>query len=144
MGSVMTFLGAAVLAPFFLTGCASVSSMMSAGPRDYIVVENILHVPDSDPFELFDTRVENDSLKFIASYGGGCREHVFTLYAARGEAEDTGRLYVQHNANHDLCADVVPADPVAFSLEGLRHDLGLGAAATLYLAAADSLYALEY
>lgn len=141
MKSVRTVLGATALASFFMTGCAL---MAASGPRDYILVENIFQVPDSDAFGIADLRIENDSLKFVASYGGGCREHVFTLYAARGEVEDAGHLYIQHNANHDLCRAFVPDDTVAFSLAGLRRDLDLDEGSTLSLAARDSLYALRY
>lgn len=111
-------------------GCAG--SFFGKVPRDFIEVVSITQVPESDPFTLRDARIDNDSLKFTASYGGGCREHVFTLYAARAEdAENTAVLYIQHNANNDLCRAVINADSVAFSLKGLKSALNLRARATL-------------
>ncbi len=120
----------AVSACFFFMGCAG--SFFGKQPRDFIEVEDISQVPESDAFRMRDVRIENDSLKFTASYGGGCRKHVFTLYAARTNGKDnTGNLYIQHNANNDLCRALIDADSVAFSLKGLRSALGLKGMARL-------------
>lgn len=121
---------AAVVACLFMMGCAG--SFFGKQPRDFIEVEDIAHVPESDPFRMRDVRIENDSLKFTASYGGGCRKHVFTLYASRGKGQDnTAHLYVQHNGNHDLCRALIDADSVSFSLKGLKSTLGLRGSARL-------------
>lgn len=114
-------------------GCASSSgSFFGKDARDFIEVEDIAQVPESDPFTMRELRIENDSLKFIASYGGGCREHVFTLYAAAAkDSANTGLLYVQHNANNDLCRAMINDDSVGFDLGGLKSALGLKSSATL-------------
>jgi hypothetical protein len=122
----------AVATCFVLTGCAG--SFFGKAHRDFVEVADISQVPESDPFTIRDARIERDSLKFIASYGGGCREHVFTLYAARSkDSANTGMLYVQHNANNDLCRAVINADTVKFSLAGIKKALGLRGEATLVL-----------
>lgn len=125
------FPAAAALALF--AACAGTSdSFFGKEPRDFIEVEDISQVPESDPFTMRDLRIENDSLKFTAAYGGGCREHVFTLYAARAkDSANTGMLYVQHNANTDLCRAMINDDSVAFDLHGLRSALDLKSGATL-------------
>src|SRR5690554_5377634 len=113
-----------------LMGCAG--SFFGKAPRDFIEVADIAQVPESDPFRIRDVRIENDSLKFTASYGGGCRKHVFTLYASRAEGEgNTGELYIQHNGNNDLCRAQIDADSVAFSLKGIKPALGLKGSARL-------------
>ena len=38
--------------------------------------------PESDPFVLERVRITGDALEAVVSYGGGCREHRFTLVAA--------------------------------------------------------------
>jgi hypothetical protein len=121
------------LALIALSGCAG--SFFGKPARDFIEVADISQVPESDPFTMRDVKIERDSLKFIASYGGGCREHVFTLYAARAkDSVNTGLLYVQHNGNNDLCRAVVSDDTVGFSLKGLKSALGLkGGGAQLVL-----------
>jgi hypothetical protein len=126
-----------------LIGCAA---PFLNSKRDYIVVEDITQVPDSDPFGIADLRVEDDSLKFTASYGGGCRDHIFTLYAARSEpGTNTGHLYIHHNANHDMCRAWIDAHKVSFGLKGLRFDLRLGENALLELSpGADSGFVLRY
>lgn len=124
------FLTLAAVALFSFVGCAG--SYFGKAPRDFIEVENIAQVPESDPFRIRDVRIENDSLKFVMSYGGGCRKHVFTLYAARAGGENnTGHLYIQHNGNNDLCRALIEADSVSFSLKGLKPALGLKGAARL-------------
>jgi len=114
-------------------GCARTPGLFfGKEPRDFIEVEDIAQVPESDPFTMRDLRIEDDSLKFIAAYGGGCREHVFTLYAAPAkDSANTGYLYVQHNANNDLCRAMINDDSVAFDLGGLKAALDLGSGATL-------------
>jgi hypothetical protein len=124
------FVCLALLSGILFAGCAS--SYFGKASRDFIEVGDIAQVPESDPFRIRDIRIENDSLKFVASYGGGCRKHVFTLYAARAAAEtNTGYLYIQHNGNNDLCRALIEDDSVAFSLKGLKSSLGLNGSARL-------------
>lgn len=134
---------ACLLPALLLIGCAA---PFLSRDRDYIVVDDITQVPDSDPFGIADLRVEGDSLKFTASYGGGCRDHIFTLYAARTEPGlNTGLLYIQHNANHDMCRAWIDAHKVSFGLQGIRYDLRLGENATLKSSPeSDSAFMLKY
>lgn len=123
-------------------GCAFFGG---GGPRDFIEVADIAQVPESDPVTLTEARVKGDSLLFTASYGGGCREHVFTLYAMRGPAStSTVLLYVHHHANHDPCRAIV-AETVGFSLLGLKKDLRVNGDAVLQSApGTDPAFTLSY
>jgi hypothetical protein len=134
------FLAGALL----VVGCAV--PVFGPGARDYIVVADIAQVPESDAFGMTGARIEGDSLKLAAIYTGGCRKHVFTLYAARASSgADTAYLYVQHDADHDVCEMLVSGEPLAFNLRGLKDDLGLGGKAVLRSAPQwDSGFALEY
>jgi hypothetical protein len=132
-----------MLSLLLFCGC---SAPLFDGTRDFIVVADINQVPDSDPFGMRDMRIEGDSLRFTASYGGGCRKHAFTLYVARAPAgTNTAFVHVQHNANHDLCREWIDSHPVGFSLRGLKLDLRLGSSAILRSApGADSVFTLSY
>ena len=139
----VTSLIAAFVASLLLTACAA---WMGGGTRDFILVDDIRQVPDSDPFTLKDARVEGDSLKFTAAYGGGCREHDFTLYAARSaEKANEVLLYIQHNANHDMCRALIEA-ATGFDLRGLKRALRLSGVVTLRSAPnwSDTAFAVEY
>lgn len=114
--------------------------------RDFIPVTNIFEVPESDPFTIFNARIENDSLKMLTSFAGGCREHDFSLYVSRVDTvPKTIYLYVWHNANHDLCRTWVEAHPVAFDLRGLKRDLKLkGDASLVSRSGQDDPFSLSY
>ena len=139
----VTYLIAAFVASFSLTACAS---WTAGDARDFILVEDIRQVPDSDPFALREVRIESDSLKFKTAYGGGCREHDFTLYAARSpEKANEVFLYIQHNANHDMCRAWIEG-AAGFDLRGLKRALRLSGVVTLRSAPnwSDSAFAVEY
>lgn len=129
-----------------LVGCAAPVWNGGDAARSFIVVADISQVPESDPFVMRDLRVERDSLKFTAGYGGGCRSHEFTLYASRDTSgADEANLYIQHNGNHDVCQDWIEGHAVAFDLRGLKSDLKLGRSASLRFGAGlDSAFALAY
>ena len=121
-------LSLAVLLVVLASGCAFFGG---GGARDFIAVSDITQVPESDPVALTGARIVGDSLLFDAAYGGGCREHAFTLYAMRGPAStSTILLYVHHFANHDPCRAMVHR-PVGFSLHGIRTDLRVNGTAIL-------------
>jgi hypothetical protein len=135
--------GACCLGALSLFGCAV--PFLDPGARDFIVVADISQVPESDKVGFTAARIEGDTLKLGAIYTGGCRPHAFTLYAAKSSGADTAFLYVQHDANNDLCPILVSGEPVAFSLRGLKEDLGLGGGAILRSAPQlDSAFALRY
>jgi hypothetical protein len=116
-----------LLASLLLAGCASLAPQDDEevlARRDFIPVGNLDKAPKSDPRSLYNVRVENDSLKMLARFGGGCKEHTFTLYVSR-ESSDTVAVYVVHNADNDACQAWLDAYPVAFDLQFLKTDLNL-------------------
>lgn len=125
-----------------LAACAHFGS---GDDRDFVAVSDISHVPESDPVTLTQARVAGDSLLFEASYGGGCRDHVFTLYATRDPASvSTIVLYVHHHANHDPCRAII-RNTVGFTLKGLKRDLRVNGSAVLQSApGTDSAFTLSY
>jgi hypothetical protein len=61
---------------------------------------------DSDPYRLDSARIEGDSLIVHATMGGGCREHVFTLYSSEYTylSLPSGKdLWLHHEGNDDHC-----------------------------------------
>ena len=122
-----------LLASLLLVGCASLAPQGDEevlARRDFVPVGRLDKAPKSDPRSLYDVRVENDSLKMFARFGGGCKEHVFTLYVAR-ESSSTVGVYVVHDAGQDDCKAWLDAYPVAFSLQFLKSDLNLKGPVTL-------------
>jgi hypothetical protein len=118
-----------LLASLLLAGCASLAPQGDEevlARRDFVAVANLDKAPKSDPRSLYNVRVENDSLKMLARFGGGCKEHTFTLYVSR-ESSNTVAVYVVHDADKDACR----ACPVAFDLQFLKTDLNLKGPVTL-------------
>lgn len=122
-----------LLASLLLTGCASLAPQGDEevlARRDFIPVADLDKAPKSDARSLYNVRVENDSLKMLARFGGGCKEHAFTLYVARQSSSQLG-VYVVHDAGKDACKAWLDAYPVAFDLKYLKKDLNLKGAVKL-------------
>jgi hypothetical protein len=122
-----------LLASLLLAGCASLAPQDDEevlARRDFVAVGNLDKAPKSDPRSLYNVRVENDSLKMLARFGGGCKEHTFTLYVSR-ESSSTVGVYVVHDADKDPCKAWLDAYPVAFDLHFLKMDLNLKGPVTL-------------
>lgn len=61
---------------------------------------------DSDPYRLDSASIEGDSLIVHVTFGGGCEEHVFTLYSSEYTylSLPGGRdLWLHHEGNDDHC-----------------------------------------
>lgn len=122
-----------LLASLLLAGCASLAPQGDEevlARRDFIPVAKLDKAPKSDARSLYNVRVENDSLKMNARFGGGCKEHTFTLYVARESANTVG-VYVVHDSGKDPCKAWLDAYPVAFDLRFLKQDLNLKGPVTL-------------
>jgi hypothetical protein len=122
-----------LLTSLLFIGCASLAPQGDEevlGHRDFTPVGDIDKAPKSDPRSLYNVRIENDSLKMLARFGGGCTEHRFSLYVSRQSANEV-RVHVVHDANKDLCKAWLDAYPVAFDLRFLKEDLNLKSPVTL-------------
>ena len=59
-----------------------------------------------DPFSLNDATITDDTLAVTVSYGGGCKDHQFTLVASGAFTESDPvqlNVAIAHNANDDRC-----------------------------------------
>lgn len=77
---------------------------------------------DSDPYRLDSAHVEGDSLIVHVSMGGGCEEHVFTLYSSEYTylSSPSGLdLWLHHDGNDDLCKAMLYRR-LAYSLGAIR------------------------
>lgn len=77
----------------------------------------------SDPLSVLGASVVEDTLRMRVRYGGGCREHQFTLCWGGGFAEShpvQARLAIQHDAQDDLCRALVTKE-IAFDIELLKE-----------------------
>ncbi len=75
----------------------------------------------SDPCNILGGEITGDCLKIRVSYGGGCKEHGFTLYYEHLPilSQYSGSLLLSHNANGDLCKALITED-LYFDLSSVR------------------------
>lgn len=90
---------------------------------------------EKDPFFIDSVRVEDDLLYLYVSFGGGCREHLFSLYSTNGiymplssPIPPKGDVYLGHDGNGDTCEALLHKELV-FDLTPLvkenPHGMGL-------------------
>lgn len=99
--------GRLVGTPGAITIVANPDDPRQAGPRDAV--------------EIAAARIDGDTLRLTAQYGGGCAQHVFRLVGGYAFAESlpvqTG-VHLGHDAKSDRCKALVRAE-LAFSLAPL-------------------------
>jgi len=74
-----------------------------------------------DAVNLLDARLENTTLVLQVQYGGGCRDHIFSLFThPMFFSNDYGTIpiFVSHEANGDNCKALV-AEEISFPLNQL-------------------------
>lgn len=82
-----------------------------------------------DPYSILSAKIIDDILWMTVSYGGGCREHEFTMlfnnaYTERFD-EETGKssyisLTLKHQGNGDNCRSIVNQN-IRFDLKSLKN-----------------------
>ena len=77
-----------------------------------IILEDLLHsnsMLPSDPFNIMSGEITDDCLKIEVSYGGGCKEHDFSLYYEHLPplSPYSGSLLLSHDAKGDLCEALI-------------------------------------
>ncbi|MBN1559361.1 hypothetical protein JW998_03880 [candidate division KSB1 bacterium] len=84
-----------------------------------------------DPFVIDSVKLDGDLFSFYVSYGGGCREHQFSLYSTNGiylSDPPQGDVYLGHDGNGDTC-EALLHKKVVFDLtpllQGNPHGMGL-------------------
>jgi hypothetical protein len=64
----------------------------------------------NDGAHIVDVRLEKDILKIRVAYQGGCKEHIFELYAATAFLQSMppqGLLHLSHDAHGDTCTGTI-------------------------------------
>ena len=108
-----------VLALLAVQGCRESPVEPDAGHHANVVVADGRSWGD-DPYDLNTATIDGDRLTIEVSYGGGCRDHVFTLVISESFREsDPVQLpaVLAHEANGDPCE--------AWLTESHVFDLGL-------------------
>ena len=111
--SVALLLG--LLAP---SGCRMMPLEPGVAEDDVVVADGRDH--GDDPYVVNSAAVDGDRLTISASYGGGCRDHIFTLVIAKSfRGSDPVQLpaVLAHEANGDPCE--------AYLTESRVYDLAL-------------------
>jgi len=79
----------------------------------------------SDQFDVFDAKIEGNSLVLVVEYGGGCETHEFELYWD-GLFLEEGPLSIKtilaHNAHNDSCEAMIQKE-IRFDLTLLKQSL---------------------
>lgn len=124
----------------FIIGCQQLDNQMKNGSDDLISIS----VDDVDPVEIFYTgtvfigdagdrfgtdeydlnsaTITDDTLNISVSYGGGCKEHEFTLIASEAFLESFPvqlPVSIAHNANGDTC-EAYPTENYRFDLTPIK------------------------
>jgi hypothetical protein len=76
-----------------------------------------------DEFVVNSISIENDTLNLNVSYSGGCKHHVFTLFASNYFMESIpvqSAMLLSHNANDDVC-EAYASEDISFVLTPLKE-----------------------
>ncbi|MCC6600636.1 MAG: hypothetical protein IT223_08155 [Crocinitomicaceae bacterium] len=92
--------------------------------NDKVIVESEYRWPGTtDAFELLAIKVEGDSLKVDVQYGGGCREHDFSLHTNLQYLKSLPpqlNLYLEHENHDDNCRALI-SKTLSFEISAIRH-----------------------
>lgn len=106
-----------------LGGCADPDPLRPAGAPAPLLVDGPPQTVRTDPATLVAAEVRGDRLRLQVTFGGGCREHSFALYASDAFLESDPvqlRLYLAHDARGDNCRALL-ARELEFDLAGVRQ-----------------------
>lgn len=89
--------------------------------RTIEVVESI--VETSDAFQVVSAEVKGDILELTVSYGGGCQDHEWKMYATEKYAKSYPpklSIFLDHNANGDMCKALL-RETLKFDLTNIQY-----------------------
>lgn len=75
-------------------------------PLPLQVIDSFDEVEEGDPIDLFDARIEGDSLLVDVGHSGGCAEHGYALWTTQASTKSLPPQHavrLTHDANGDLC-----------------------------------------
>ena len=103
-----------------LTACRSGPSADPSGPTDSSASSVVVHAGKvviaeesgwkADPVTIASASIRGDSLQLVVRYGGGCREHAFTLVVAPAWMESypvQASALLAHDAGGDNCKALI-------------------------------------
>jgi hypothetical protein len=70
--------------------------------------------------------ISGDSVSFTVNYGGGCREHIFSLAAVSYFSESNpvqAKVLLSHDSNNDACKALITKQGIKFNLLPLKKEL---------------------
>lgn len=114
----------ALAAALLAAGCASPTA--DGGPEGPLLViagPSGTRTERMDPARILEARIEGDLLQLQVQYGGGCREHDFSLLHSGGFMESNPvqtRVTLAHDAHGDPCRALVGAQ-LRFDLTPLKQ-----------------------
>ena len=85
-----------------------------------IVIDDLKYqTAPKDPIIINNIQIYKNLIKFNVSYGGGCKEHCFSLYMSPAAFFESypvqANLYLRHNSNGDACEALINED-ISFNL----------------------------
>ena len=84
-----------------------------------IITDKSPDVIQWDPFDLESIEIVGDTITLNVIYGGGCKEHCFSLYMSPAAFFESypvqANLYLRHNSNGDACEALINED-ISFNL----------------------------
>ena len=117
---VLTALATALI----VAGCATQTTSPTTDVPDVVIAGSSgVRTERMDPLEILEARIEGDLLHLQVRYGGGCREHDFSLLfsGAFMESEPVQtRVTLAHDAHGDPCRALV-GSRLQFDLGPLRR-----------------------
>jgi hypothetical protein len=127
---------------FILFACASRKQNNTSSPSAIAVTKVNFETPKkkSDPFQINAVRVDKNELILDVEYGGGCKDHVFELYANPSiEKSNPPKRSIQiiHENNNDMCRAIVHKT-IRFQIDELAYNQEKGSKIKLNLAGWDA------
>lgn len=103
---------------------ASASKAFNGKPLSAIGINpQYSYLGSTDPFTTIAPSISGDTLIVPVSYGGGCKDHVFTLHG-NGQwmksLPPKANLWMEHESNDDGCRAIV-YDTLYFDLQTMRY-----------------------
>lgn len=85
--------------------------------------ENVSNYPN-DQYTINTVELNGDILTIDVKYGGGCKEHIFSLFGSPGFMKSKPvqtDIMLSHNANNDICKVLIMSQKLSFDLTPLKE-----------------------
>jgi hypothetical protein len=87
-----------------------------------ITIREDANLLESDPFRILETEIEGDILSITVSYGGGCKDHEFTMFSSGQYGKSYPPkliLFLKHVSNGDMCKALL-TETLQFDLSSIQ------------------------